>query len=105
MPGSSRLPVSLRETFNARKHSARGQLVALNVDVLRNIVFVLFLLRWTRKLYYQLKGRGIFGSIADVYFDTRRILYGIFLRLPGVRTKVQTQVAESILKLERKLVL
>lgn len=124
MPGSSRLPVSLRETFNARKSSARGQLVALNIDVyvpsrklcahlnannscsysLRNIVFVLFLLRWTRKLFYQLKGRGIVGSVIDVYVALRRTLYGIFLRLPGVRTKVQTQVAESIMKLERKLV-
>lgn len=28
----------------------------------------------------------------------------MFLRLPGVRTKVQTQVSESILALERKLV-
>ncbi|KAF2005286.1 sphingosine-1-phosphate lyase-like protein [Amniculicola lignicola CBS 123094] len=104
MPGSSRLPVSLRETLNARKGSVRGQIVALNLDVLRNIIFVLFLLRWTRKLYYQLKGRGITGSVADVYNYTRRSFYGIFLRLPGVRTKVQTQVAETILKLERKLV-
>lgn len=42
--------------------------------------------------------------MVDVYNYTRKILYGIFLRLPGVRTKVQTQIAESILKLERKLV-
>ena len=33
MPGSSRLPVSLRDTFNARKNSANGQLVAFNIDV------------------------------------------------------------------------
>ncbi|PVI06832.1 sphingosine-1-phosphate lyase-like protein [Periconia macrospinosa] len=105
MPGSSRLPVSLRETFNARKNSARGgQLASLNVDLLRNIVFILFVLRWTRKLFYQLKGRGILGSSVDIYTYVRRTLYGLFLRAPGVRTKVQTQVAESILKLERKLV-
>jgi sphinganine-1-phosphate aldolase len=104
MPGSSRLPVSLRDTFNARKSSAKGQLVALNIEVIRNIVFVLFLLRWTRKLFYQLKGRGIFGSLSDLYISVRRYLYGVFLRLPGVRTKVQTQIAETILKLERKLV-
>lgn len=67
-------------------------------------MFVLFLLRWTRKLFYQLKGRGIAGSVVDVYTSTRRTLYGVFLRLPGVRTKVQTQVAETILKLERRLV-
>lgn len=104
MPGSSRLPVSLRDTFNART-SARGrQLAVLNVDLLRNLVFIFFVLRWTRKLFYQLKGRGPIGSTIDLYTYIRRTLYGIFLRLPGVRTKVQTQVAESILKLEQKLV-
>lgn len=71
---------------------------------LRNVVFILFLLRWTRVLFYQLKGRGVFGSLADLYSAVRRYLYGVFLRLPGVRAKVQTQVAESLLKLERKLV-
>lgn len=107
MPGSSRLPVSLRDTFQSRKvSSSAAQLSALrlNIDVLRNIVFILFLLRWSRKLFYQLKGRGLVGSAADLYTTTRRVLYGVFLRLPGVRTKVQTQVAETILKLERKLV-
>jgi len=71
---------------------------------LRNLVFVLFLLRWTRIAFYQLKGRGIFGSLGDLYRGLRRYLYGVFLRLPGVRTKVQTEVAETLLKLERKLV-
>jgi sphinganine-1-phosphate aldolase len=71
---------------------------------LRNVVFVFFLLRWTRKLFYQLKGRGPIGSTIDIYTYIRRTLFGIFLRLPGVRTKVQTQVAETILKLEQKLV-
>lgn len=104
MPGSSRLPVSLRDTFNARKSSASSKLIALNVDVLRNVVFILFLLRWTRITFYKLKGRGIFGSLQDLYITIRRYLYGVFLRLPGVRTKVQTQIDESLLKLERKLV-
>lgn len=71
---------------------------------LRNIVFILFVLRWTRIIFYKLKGRGIFGSISDLYISIRRDLYGIFLRLPGVREKVQGQISESILKLERKLV-
>ena len=51
-----------------------------------------------------MKGRGITGSVFDVYTSVRRTLYGVFLRLPGVRNKVQEQVAESLLKLERKLV-
>lgn len=104
MPGSSRLPVSLRDTFNSRKPGAKSQLLAFNIEVLRNIVFILFVLRWLRITFYKLKGRGIFGSLSDLYVSIRRDLYGIFLRLPGVREKVQGQISESILKLERKLV-
>jgi sphinganine-1-phosphate aldolase len=33
MPGSSRLPVSLRDTFNARRSSPKGQLAVLNIEV------------------------------------------------------------------------
>lgn len=33
MTGSSRLPVSLHDTFNARKGSAKGQFIAMNMDV------------------------------------------------------------------------
>ena len=104
MPGSSRLPVSLRDTFIARKNSANGQLVAFNIDVLRNVIFILFVLRWTRITFYQLKGRGVIGSLTEAYINIRKYLYGVFLRLPGVRDKVQAEVSDSILKLERKLV-
>ena len=71
---------------------------------LRNVVFLFFVLRWSRITFYQLKGRGIFGSATDAYLSIRRYLYGVFLRLPGVREKVQEQVSESIMGLERKLV-
>ena len=52
----------------------------------------------------QLKGRGIFGSISEAYISIKRTLYGIFLRTPGVHTRVQKQVSEAICKLEAKLV-
>ena len=52
----------------------------------------------------QIKGRGIFGSAIEGYTNIRRILYGLFLRAPGVHSKVQKQVAESISKIEDKLV-
>lgn len=71
---------------------------------LRNLVFFFFLLRWTRKAALQLKGRGLFGTVEDTYISIRRTLYGILLRAPGVRSKVQAQVAEAITKLEGKLV-
>jgi len=71
---------------------------------LRNLVFFLFLLRWTRIAFYQLKGRGIIGTLVIAYKTTRRNLYKLFLSLPGVRAQVQTQISETLVKLEHKLV-
>ncbi|KPM45804.1 Sphingosine-1-phosphate lyase [Neonectria ditissima] len=105
MPGSSRLPASLRDSFESvkrRRHDFSWSLI--NLDLLRNILFFLFVLRWTRRTFWQLKGRGIIGSIVELYTNIRRILYGYFLRAPGVRGKVQKQVRESIAKLSTKLV-
>ncbi|KAH8687861.1 pyridoxal phosphate-dependent transferase [Tricladium varicosporioides] len=104
MPGSSRMPVSLRNTFSVKKGGSSSQLLSLNIDLFRNIIFFLFLLRWTRKGLLKLKGRGIFGTFADVYISIRRTLYGLFLRAPGVRSQVQKQVSEAITKLQGKLV-
>ena len=61
-------------------------------------------MRWTKKTYLKLKGRGIAGSIIDAYVAIRRTLFGYFLRAPGVRNQVQKQVQEAITKLQGKLV-
>ena len=71
---------------------------------LRNLIFFFFLLKWTRKAVLQLRGRGLFGTTVDAYTSIRRTLYGIFLKFPGVRSKVQAQVNEAIAKMEGKLV-
>ncbi|KAM7206294.1 Pyridoxal phosphate-dependent transferase [Rhypophila sp. PSN 637] len=106
MPGTSRMPVSLRESFNSvKKRRPQGNpLQVLNLDLFRNIVFFFFLLRWTRKVLWKLKGRGLLGTLVELYTDTRRILYGYFLRMPGVRTQVRKQVNEAIAKMQTKLV-
>lgn len=75
-----------------------------NAHRLRNLIFVLFLFRWTRRAVLKLKGRGLFGTSIDLYLSLRRSLYGLFLRAPGVRSKVQRQVQEAVIKLENKLV-
>ena len=71
---------------------------------LRNIVFIYFVFRWTRKTYWKLKGRGLLGAILELYISIRRILYGYFLRAPGVRGTVQKQVRESLSKMSDKIV-
>jgi len=76
----------------------------LNLDIIRNIIFILFLLRWTRKSFYQLKGRGIIGTAVEAYISVRRSLYKIFLGLPGVKSRVEKDVSEAVAKLETRLV-
>ena len=81
--------------------------VTINADgcsSFRNLIFFLFLLKWTKKTALQLTGRGILGTIIDAYSSIQRILYGLFLRSPVVRSRVKKQLAESIAKLEKKLV-
>ncbi|KAI1035766.1 hypothetical protein LB505_003860 [Fusarium chuoi] len=101
----SRLPLNLRggiESVARGRHNVSWPL--LNLDLLRNILLFLFVWRWGRRAFWQLRGRGIVGSVVEVYVNIRRILYGYFLRAPGVRNKVQQQVQESLVKLSDKLV-
>ncbi|KAH7319655.1 glutamate decarboxylase/PLP-dependent protein [Stachybotrys elegans] len=105
MPGSSRMPVSLRASLESVKLRRQAlSLDLLNLDLLRNVVFFFFVLRWTRKAYWKLKGRGLVGSVVELYINVRRVLYGLFLRAPGVRSRVQKEVKESLDKLTLKLV-
>jgi sphinganine-1-phosphate aldolase len=76
----------------------------LIVSSLRNLVFAYFVVRWTRRALRQLRGRGVVGTVAGAYLATRRFIYNLFLRLPGVRDKVQLQIAEAKIKMEKKLV-
>lgn len=61
-------------------------------------------MRWTRKSFYTLRGRGLLGTIRSTYASTRKTLYGYFLRAPGVRGQVDKQVSNAITDLEHKLV-
>ncbi|KAI9749461.1 MAG: hypothetical protein M4579_006863 [Chaenotheca gracillima] len=99
------VPARLKSSFNSQRSSGKGIIpLLLNVDLLRNVIFILFLLRWTRKGFLKLKGRGIIGTTIDTYISIRRTLYGLFLRAPGVRNQVRKQVSEAVTKLEGKLV-
>jgi len=101
------MPISLRgslESVKRRKPKVSLSLDMINLDVLRNIVFIYFVFRWTRKTYWKLKGRGLLGAILELYISIRRILYGYFLRAPGVRGTVQKQVRESLSKLSEKTI-
>ena len=71
---------------------------------LRNIVFALFILRHFRKALRQLRGRGIVGTAASFFRYLHHAAYGVFLNLPGIKSKVQGQIDDALQKLEDKLV-
>ncbi|KAI5850910.1 pyridoxal phosphate-dependent transferase [Tricharina praecox] len=105
MPGSSRVPVSLSNLSSYTKAAARRNPNAVfNFDLLRNIIFALFVLRHFRKAIRQLRGRGILGTLASFYRYLQRVAYGVFLGLPWIRSKVQGQIDEALKKLEDRLV-
>ncbi|KAH8160480.1 hypothetical protein CIB48_g7755 [Xylaria polymorpha] len=110
MPGSSRMPISLRESLNMVKRARPVNTLQLqslqfiNIDLFRNIVFFFFVLRILRRTFWKLKGRGLIGTIVELYTDARRVLYGYFLRAPGIRTKVRKQIDESLAKVQAKMI-
>ncbi|KAI5928031.1 pyridoxal phosphate-dependent transferase [Camillea tinctor] len=105
MPGTSRMPISLRESLLIIQRSQPNNALQLfNLDLFRNIVFFFFVARILRRTFWQLKGRGIIGTVVELYQDVRRVLYGYFLRAPGVRSKVQKQVQDSLAKVQSKMI-
>lgn len=110
MPGSSRLAVSLPQLrkqynrYNLRHAGTRQQLLTQGIDLIRNILLVLFVLRYAHKTLIHLRGYGLLGSIQQLYKGTYRRLYALFLRLPLVQGKVRADVDKAITELEAKLV-
>jgi len=98
MPAAQGRATQLRSQYNTRL------IISQSVNVLRNLLLVLFILRLTRKTFLQLRGYGIVGSLKQVYHDVHQRLYGLFLRLPFVQAKVRADVAKAMTGLESKLV-
>ncbi|KAJ5720616.1 uncharacterized protein N7483_008550 [Penicillium malachiteum] len=101
---SSALPVALQNKLLGYSRASSAHLSALNLDIIRNIVFILFILRYVRKAFYSLRGYGIFGSIRNAYLAVRLFIVSTFLRLPGVRGKIDKEVSTAIVDLQKKLV-
>jgi sphinganine-1-phosphate aldolase len=87
-----------------RKKNSSKPPVTDTVCRIRNIVFFLFVLRWSRKAIRQLKGRGIVGTFSEAWIAARRVSYNLLLTLPGIRDKVQAQIADARVNLKKKLV-
>lgn len=107
MPGSSRLPVSLPNfgrQYNFNRPSSRQQAVTQGLDMIRNLLLLLFILRYTKKTWVQLRGYGLVGSLQQLYRSVYKRLYGLFLKLPFVQARVRADVDKAILELETKLV-
>lgn len=66
-------------------------------------MFVLFILRISRRSFYFLRGYGLLGSLVVFYRSLRKRTYQILLKTPGVRSKIDKQVAETKKGIEAKI--
>ncbi|KAI4751265.1 putative sugar transporter, partial [Aureobasidium sp. EXF-12344] len=90
--------------LDVRTPAARRQLAKTSIDLFRNLLFLLFIVRYSRVAFIHLYGYGPVASAKMGYIAIRKSLYRIFLRLPGVRGKVQAEIKQSLDELEKKLV-
>lgn len=74
-----------------------------NFNLIRNVVFLLFLIRIFRRSFYTVRGYGLIGTARRIFSFVRVYLYGIFLRFPGVRAQVDKEVFKAIAGIEEKL--
>ena len=81
-----------------------NQEYAHSICRLRNIVFIFFLLRWSKKSFYYLRGYGINGAVINAYISLRKLAYALILKTPSVRKQVDKDVATAITELQSKLV-
>ena len=93
---------------NPRSHTAKTTicsefLTTSSFENALNLIFSLFVLRSARKLFLQLRGRSIFGTIVEINNKIRSYLFGLFLRVPAVRAKVQKEITDATVKLQPKL--
>ncbi|KAI4724772.1 putative sphingosine-1-phosphate lyase [Aureobasidium sp. EXF-10728] len=95
---------AITQVLDVRTPAARRQLAKTSVDLLRNLLFLLFLVRYSRVALTHLYGYGPVASAKMGYAALRKSLYRIFLRLPGVRGKVQAEIKQTLGELEKKLV-
>lgn len=70
---------------------------------IRNLIFLLFVLRISKKSFYFLRGYGLIGSLVVFYRALRKRAYQIFLRAPGVRSQVEKQIIVTKKDIESKI--
>lgn len=63
----------------------------------------MFLLRWSRKSFYVIRGHGLFGTLSLAYSRIYKSTYKLLLRAPGIRSQIDKQVATAITDLENKI--
>ncbi|KAG9682037.1 sphinganine-1-phosphate aldolase BST1, partial [Aureobasidium melanogenum] len=95
---------SITQVIDVRTPAARRQLAKTTIDLFRNLLFLLFIVRYSRVAFIHLYGYGPAASAKMGYVAIRKSLYRMFLRLPGVRGKVQAEIKQSLDELEKKLV-
>ncbi|KAI1974806.1 Dihydrosphingosine phosphate lyase [Ophidiomyces ophidiicola] len=99
----SNLPTSVGRILGVSRSSSSALLTSSNFDILRNIIFLFFMLRLTRRSFYTIRGHGVIGTVCNLYKKIELYVVSMVLRAPGVRGQVDKQVSTALTKLEAKL--
>lgn len=73
------------------------------VQLLKDALLTYVVLRYTRKCYLYFRGYGLFYGLKLFYLSVSKSVFKRLLALPGLRSKVDQQVSELIVKIEDAL--
>ncbi|PFH53702.1 hypothetical protein AMATHDRAFT_54119 [Amanita thiersii Skay4041] len=79
-------------------------LSTLNLDTAKTVLFWYVLLTQTLKIQRHVRARGLGSSMRDVYIWVAQRIIHLVLRLPGTRSKVETELNKAKIQIEDKLV-
>src|SRR4051812_46275737 len=77
--------------------------VSFHVQTLRNIFTLYTVLRITLMLATRLRMYGLRGTALRTYTYIRRVLFSTFIKLPGIKQKVQKQFSDALAQLDEKM--
>lgn len=74
------------------------------IDLAKTIIFIFFILKWSRKVVYYIRGHGIIGSAQAAWMEVIHKFYSVLFASPLFRPKTASQPDQSSVELEEKLV-
>ncbi|KAI0066015.1 PLP-dependent transferase, partial [Artomyces pyxidatus] len=77
---------------------------SLTTETAKDLLVIYIVLKYSRKVWYHLRARGIRQSFAEMYSWAAQRVLQVVIRLPSMRDKVETEIGAAIAGIESGLV-